>query len=265
MGNVIAYEHCDYQGNLQNFPPGDYPWLGDQKIGNDSISSIKVLPNHKVIVYEHSNFEGESKEFGPGDYNCLVDIGWNDRISSLKVMATDTPTPPAPTPSPVPTPTPPQAVNCQMSDWIKGDCSGSKRKYTRTVIQQPQNNGQACPTDLDKLEDDSACTQNLPVDCKMSDWIKGSCFAGQRNSTRSIITEPQNGGQACGNTNKTEPDPTCNEPEPSNANNTSGGTNGTSNVISSGSTDYILYYVCGGICISCCCILMLLIIFFLMR
>lgn len=176
-------------------------------------------------------------------------------------------------------------VDCQVSDWIKGDCSGTKRKYTRTITRQPANNGLPCPANMDKMEADSTCTPPpQPVDCKLSAWVPGSCFAGQRHSTRTILVNPQNGGQACGLLEKTETDPTCNAPAASNANNNASGTAppstttttvastpssetipiATAETIATGTTDYTLWYVGSSIYSCCYCLLILAIILFLL-
>lgn len=82
---IIIYEHADYQGNRVYCDVGDYPdmyfyWM------NDKVSSIKVIGNVKAIASENMNFDGKTLPID-GDIPTLVSSGWNDRISSIRVMA----------------------------------------------------------------------------------------------------------------------------------------------------------------------------------
>ncbi len=81
---IIIYEHADYQGNRVYCDVGDYPdmyfyWM------NDKVSSIKVIGNVKAIASENINFDGKALPID-GDIPTLVPSGWNDRISSIRVM-----------------------------------------------------------------------------------------------------------------------------------------------------------------------------------
>jgi hypothetical protein len=95
-------------------------------------------------------------------------------------------------------------VDCQVSSWsdwssCSKPCGGGQRTRTRTVTQQAQNGGRACPA----LQEVEACnTQQCSSDCQVSAWSSwGACSAqcggGQQTRTRSVLQQAQNGGQAC--------------------------------------------------------------------
>jgi len=84
-GNV--YTDCNYGGNVANIGPGNYTLANLQQlgIGNDQVSSIRVGPGYAIQLFEHDNFTGTSitvSGFNP----CLVNAGFNDKASSLKVI-----------------------------------------------------------------------------------------------------------------------------------------------------------------------------------
>ena len=97
-------------------------------------------------------------------------------------------------------------VNCQVSDWsVPSDEScaiKSNGKYyktkTRTVTTQPQNGGNVCPA----LSEDILCPA---INCQVSDWSvpsDESCAIKSngkyyKTKTRTVATQPQNGGNAC--------------------------------------------------------------------
>ncbi len=100
--------------------------------------------------------------------------------------------------------TQPCPVDCVVNEWsnwgmCSKPCGGGTQERTRTVKTQPQNGGKACPV----LTETQACnTQACPVDCKVSDWslwdpCTKDCGGGTQKRTKSIITQPQNGGKAC--------------------------------------------------------------------
>jgi translation initiation factor 2B subunit (eIF-2B alpha/beta/delta family) len=94
--------------------------------------------------------------------------------------------------------------DCELSDWVEGECSVSCGHpglmiVTRHVLQQPGENGAACPPSRIERE----CNNGpCPVDCVMSDWADWSkctkeCGGGVQSHTRNIISEAQHGGQPC--------------------------------------------------------------------
>jgi hypothetical protein len=95
-------------------------------------------------------------------------------------------------------------VSCEVSDWgewgmCSAECGGGTQTRSRTITTEPANGGQPCPT----LGEQRACnTDPCPVDCQVSEWSDWSacsaeCGEGTQTRTRTITTEPENGGEAC--------------------------------------------------------------------
>lgn len=113
-------------------------------------------------------------------------------------------------------------VDCEVSDWIPGECSkscdndcpggpgsppcGGFQQLTRNVLQDPNEHGTHCPA----LAFRSSCNQvQCPVDCEVSYWSSFSacskdCDGGVRQRTRSILTQPRNGGETCDSVTETQ-------------------------------------------------------------
>ena len=102
-------------------------------------------------------------------------------------------------------------VDCVVSDWRYTPCSrtcgsGVTFRY-RTVILQPVGDGRSCPL----LEDPSpiACnTFRCPIDCEVSEWADArpcsvTCGQGSQLQSRTITTQPVNGGMPCPNLERT--------------------------------------------------------------
>jgi hypothetical protein len=54
---------------------------------NDRISSLKVGSELKLIVFRDINFKGTSLTLtGPAAISTLVSNGWNDKISSFRIV-----------------------------------------------------------------------------------------------------------------------------------------------------------------------------------
>lgn len=78
---AAVYEHSDYRGRMQILTPGSYN-LADLKLGNDSISSLRVGSGYKITLHEHSNFGGDKKTYTT-DASSLG--SFNDEASSIVV------------------------------------------------------------------------------------------------------------------------------------------------------------------------------------
>lgn len=85
-GNVTVYKHCNYGGTSTGLGVGDYNLgqLQARGIANDDISSIKVGSGYEAILFWDDNFQGSSITVKSNN-SCLVDVGWNDKVSSLKI------------------------------------------------------------------------------------------------------------------------------------------------------------------------------------
>ena len=92
--HVYFYQDINYKGAVISFDGiRDVPDLRAYPIGvgsanwNDRISSIKVGTGVKLIVYKDINYKGGSYALtGPAWISTLVSNGWNDKISSFRVV-----------------------------------------------------------------------------------------------------------------------------------------------------------------------------------
>jgi chitinase len=85
-GVATFYKDCNYSGTAVSLPAGSYTMaqLIAKGIGDDALSSLKVQSGYKVTLYWDDNFTG-STLVKTGDDACLVDDGWNDKVTSLTI------------------------------------------------------------------------------------------------------------------------------------------------------------------------------------
>jgi len=91
---AAVFEDANYCGAYQIYGISEAPNLTLYNTGdlnsptwNDRISSIRVGSNVKLIVYKDINYQGASSTLtGPSNLPNLANTGWNDCISSLKVV-----------------------------------------------------------------------------------------------------------------------------------------------------------------------------------
>lgn len=89
-------QHANYRGWSTICRPGNYQWVEDIGISNDSVSSIcrnlpalavDPMPTVETILYQHIDFGGDHKHLiNRGQANLHVD-GWGDRVSSMQVIS----------------------------------------------------------------------------------------------------------------------------------------------------------------------------------
>ena len=135
----------------------------------------------------------------------------------------------------------PPPINCVVSDWSPwGPCSAyacgtsGTQTQSRTIKTAAANGGTACPA----LTQTQPCqAPPCPVECVVSDWAPfGPCSAtacgttGTKSQTRTITTQPANGGAPCPSLTNTVPcsAPACPAPAPASIlGSSSGGSNKT--------------------------------------
>lgn len=85
-GVATFYKDCSYGGTAVSLPAGSYTLtqLIAAGISNDDISSLKVQSGYKVTLYWDDNYGGTTL-VKTADDDCLVDDGWNDKVSSLVI------------------------------------------------------------------------------------------------------------------------------------------------------------------------------------
>ena len=108
-------------------------------------------------------------------------------------------------------------INCEVNDWSEWStcsktCGGGSKTRSRTVKTQPKNGGTECPT----LNETDVCnTQECPINCEVNNWSDWSscsktCGGGSKTRSRTVKTEPKNGGTTCPTLNETD---VCNTQE----------------------------------------------------
>ena len=55
---------------------------------DDDASSIVIDPGFEIVLYSEDNFQGDTITI-TSDNSCMVDEGWNDEISSFKILVTN--------------------------------------------------------------------------------------------------------------------------------------------------------------------------------
>lgn len=88
LNKVHVYQNINYSGFYSQLAAGTYTLaqLQAKGISDNDITSLSVPSGYVVTVYENDNFTGTSKIY-TANSNWLAD--WNDKISSLKIVDTN--------------------------------------------------------------------------------------------------------------------------------------------------------------------------------
>jgi hypothetical protein len=83
------YKDCNYGGTAVGLAAGSYTLSRLQSFGivNDDISSLQIQNGYRVTLYWDDNYAGSTLVKTANDA-CLVDDGWNDKVSSLVIGTT---------------------------------------------------------------------------------------------------------------------------------------------------------------------------------
>ena len=87
-GSVVLFGGCSYSSWAATFGPGSYRTADIVARGgaNDAASSVRVPAGFTVTLYTNDNFSGSSLVL-TGDDSCFTnDTGFNDTVSSLRVV-----------------------------------------------------------------------------------------------------------------------------------------------------------------------------------
>nr|WP_280174021.1 beta-1,3-glucanase family protein [Aquimarina spongiae] len=89
---VSLFQHCNFGGYQVALTEGRYTLSQLQNLGvvNNDISSIQVQDGYQIAMYDTDNFTGASV-IKTTNVPCLVDDGFNDRVTSLIISKTNNP------------------------------------------------------------------------------------------------------------------------------------------------------------------------------
>lgn len=84
---VTIYRDCPYTGSSQTLGVGNFNLraLQDKGMVDNTLSSFRVKSGYRIFIYTGSNFNG-SAGYTSRDIECLDRYGWNDVVSSIRVV-----------------------------------------------------------------------------------------------------------------------------------------------------------------------------------
>ncbi|WP_434427320.1 hypothetical protein [Nannocystis pusilla] len=85
-GQVTVWQNSNFGGQCCTLGVGDYADSASFRMGNDSISSLKVGPGVRAVLFEHHSFGGREATYEGGQgYAALHEV--NDKTSSIQIVA----------------------------------------------------------------------------------------------------------------------------------------------------------------------------------
>ena len=83
---LTVYQDCNAAGYAVGLPAGDYDMFALQRAGvvNDDVSSFQLTAGYTLSLFQEFNFTGTATTQRASN-SCLVGLGFNDNVSSLKV------------------------------------------------------------------------------------------------------------------------------------------------------------------------------------
>ena len=85
-GRWILYQNYDFGGHYSILGPGDYADAKAMGFSNDSLSSLRPLPESGVCLFQNDNFGGRMVELTAAQSN-FGSIDFNDKTSSVIVVS----------------------------------------------------------------------------------------------------------------------------------------------------------------------------------
>lgn len=91
---ATVYKDCSFGGKAVGLAAGSYTLaqLQAHGIANSDISSFHLKSGYEMVLFDNSDLTGSSLK-RTSNISCLVDEGWNDRTSSLRISKVTTSTP----------------------------------------------------------------------------------------------------------------------------------------------------------------------------
>lgn len=93
-----VFQHCSFSGWSVALAPGQYALPDLSGFTDNEMSSIKLPEGWTAELHDGEALDGDALDVS-GTMACLVDAGFNDRVSSLVIRSNSLAPPPPPTPT----------------------------------------------------------------------------------------------------------------------------------------------------------------------